>query len=90
MVFYQQILDKKIIWYFWKITINKIYYMDNKKIKKVDGTFDQSPTDLVRQAEKITHNEKIDIDIGDVIRCYPEDIPRIIYSYKDWSRQWDI
>jgi hypothetical protein len=56
----------------------------------MDDTPNKSPIDLVGKAEKIIHNEKIDIDIGDVIRCYPEDIPRIISSYKDWSRQWDI
>lgn len=63
----------------------------------MDSSPDQSATDsggetpeieYIKDEEK-PHNERVDIDIGDVIRCYPEEIPRIISSYKDWARQWD-
>lgn len=35
-------------------------------------------------------DEKIDIEIHDIVRCFPQNIANIVASYKDWSRQWEI
>jgi hypothetical protein len=49
------------------------------------------PIDSVRQVQTITRSrEKIDIEIKEIIRAYPEDIARIIQSFSDWARQFDL
>lgn len=59
----------------------------------MDSPLDQSSTDSRRETPpveiKAPKDEKIDIDIGDIIRCNMEDVPRIIRSYSDWARQWE-
>jgi len=34
-------------------------------------------------------DEKVDIDIGEIITIEPERIPEVIRSFNDWSKQWD-
>lgn len=66
--------------------------MGFKKKTKVDDPHGQSAIDNGREAaqiiEAIPKNERIDFDIGDIIRARPEQIPDIIKSYNEWAAQW--
>jgi len=46
--------------------------------------------DSVGKVPEIKGREKIDIEIKEVIRAYPEDMANIIKSFSDWSRQFDL
>jgi hypothetical protein len=46
--------------------------------------------DSIGQIPAIRGREKIDIEIKEVIRAYPEDMANIIKSFSDWSGQFDL
>jgi hypothetical protein len=51
----------------------------------------QQAVDSIGQVQAIRGGrEKIDIEIKEVIRAYPEDIADIIKSFSDWSQQFDL
>lgn len=53
----------------------------------------QSIAGRVRKGQRILEEkiekEKVDFEIRDVIRAYPEDFPKIVKSLAEWSSQFE-
>lgn len=64
--------------------------MGNQTRKKMEGDYGEQAVDSVREIPAIKRREKIDIEIKEVIRAYPEDMANIIKSFSDWSQQFDL
>jgi hypothetical protein len=56
----------------------------------MEGDYGEQAVDSVREIPAIKRREKIDIEIKEVIRAYPEDMANIIKSFSDWSQQFDL
>jgi len=58
----------------------------------MDSPHDQSPADSSGETPpdiEVRTDEKVDIDIGEIITIEPERIPEVIKSFNEWSKQWD-
>jgi len=64
--------------------------MGYSKRQKMESDHGKQAIDSIGQIPAIRGREKIDIEIKEVIRAYPEDMANIIKSFSDWSGQFDL
>ena len=58
--------------------------MDNENI--LEGIDKQGESEVVTYIRK---DEKIEIEVRDVFRIRPQDLPAFKHSLEEWSAQWD-
>lgn len=63
--------------------------MDKAQGQKMDYNDRQPAISRKRQSAEIAPREKVDYEIREIIRAYPEDYPRILQGLAEWTKQFD-
>jgi hypothetical protein len=63
--------------------------MDKTQGQEMDHNDRQPATGSKRKGSEIAPREKVDYEIREVIRAYPEDYPGIIRGLAEFTKQYD-
>jgi hypothetical protein len=100
MALYFNAMDKKAIRHIRKKQAIPVRNLDEKESQKMDHGDRESIISDLREGKEIVppelphqpapvRREKVDYEIREIIRAYPEDYPAILSGLEDFVRRWD-